>query len=96
MKLAKEIVEDMNARGPITKPKNCVTGEEFEKWLYEDDAKPLVWKEVKGIITPGGDACWECPNCKARHVYGVENTNTFQNKCIKCGVDILYPWQAKS
>ena len=34
-KFANEIVDDMNKRGNIDVPENCITGEEFEKWLRE-------------------------------------------------------------
>ncbi len=39
IKYADQIVEEINKRGPITIPKGCVTGEEFEKWLYEKSDK---------------------------------------------------------
>ena len=39
IKYADQIVKEINKRGPITIPKGCVTGEEFEKWLYEKSDK---------------------------------------------------------
>ena len=39
IKYADQIVEEIDKRGPITIPKGCVTGEEFEKWLYEKSDK---------------------------------------------------------
>lgn len=35
IKFARQIVEEMNSRGPISVPDGCVTGEEYEEWLYE-------------------------------------------------------------
>ena len=39
IKYADQIVKEINKRGPVTIPKGCVTGEEFEKWLYEKSDK---------------------------------------------------------
>ena len=35
IKLAEDIVKEMEERGTITVPQGCVTGEDFEEWLYE-------------------------------------------------------------
>lgn len=35
IKFAVEIVEDIKKRGNIEVPEGYVTGESFEKWLYE-------------------------------------------------------------
>ena len=44
IKYADQIVKEINKRGPITIPKGCVTGEEFEKWLYEESNKNFINK----------------------------------------------------
>lgn len=35
IKFAEDIVKEINERGTISVPENCMTGEEYEKWLYE-------------------------------------------------------------
>ncbi len=35
-KFFKQIIKEMDERGPIQVPNGYVTGEEFEKWLMED------------------------------------------------------------
>lgn len=35
MKFATEIVKEIKKRGNVNVSKGCVTGESFEKWLYE-------------------------------------------------------------
>ena len=37
IKFAKDIVNDIKARGEISVPSGYVTGESFEKWLYAKD-----------------------------------------------------------
>ena len=37
IRYASEIIKEIVQRGPIEIPKGCVTGEEFEQWLMEDD-----------------------------------------------------------
>ncbi len=63
-KFADQIVKEMDERGAPIVPDNCVTGEEFEEWLYESplqekiaNAKPSTWltdgltqEEVKQAI----------------------------------------------
>ena len=39
IKFAKDIVKEIEARGSIKVPDNCVTGETFEKWLCEEKNK---------------------------------------------------------
>lgn len=39
IKYAEDIVKEINERSTVKNPDNCVTGEEFEKWLYEEDVK---------------------------------------------------------
>ena len=52
------------------------------------------WKRsTKGYMTPGGDPVWECPNCGAEHVYGIETQGNYKNKCDKCGIKLEYPWE---
>ena len=36
IKFADEIAKEVKERGQIKIPDNCVTGEEFEKWLYDE------------------------------------------------------------
>lgn len=36
IKLAEDIVKEMEERGVITVPQGCVTGEDFEEWLCEE------------------------------------------------------------
>ena len=36
IKFAEDIVKEMEERGDITVPQDCVTGEDFEEWLYEE------------------------------------------------------------
>jgi hypothetical protein len=36
VKMAKDIIKDIENRGKISVPDGYVTGEAFEKWLYED------------------------------------------------------------
>lgn len=54
-----------------------------------------VWIKVHGYCTPGGDPVWECPHCKAKHVYGVENHDK-QEICENCGQRNYYPWEVKN
>lgn len=54
------------------------------------------WKELKGVITPGGDPAYICPVChnkKSIHLYGVENTENYTHKCCVCHRKLLYPWE---
>lgn len=37
IKYADEIVKEIEERDTITIPDDCVTGEEFEKWMYENE-----------------------------------------------------------
>jgi len=37
IKFADEIVKEMRERGDICVPNGSITGEDFEKWLYEED-----------------------------------------------------------
>lgn len=39
IKYADEIVKEIEQRGVIKIPNGNVSGEEFEKWLYEEDTK---------------------------------------------------------
>ena len=53
----------------------------------------MFWKKINGIVTPGGEAMYECPNCqdvKSRHLYGVETPNPL-DKCPVCGEKLEYP-----
>ena len=37
IKFAEDIVKEMDERGAISVPENCMTGEEYEKWLYKEN-----------------------------------------------------------
>ena len=37
IKFANEIVKEMEERGLIQMPENSINGEEYEKWLYEEE-----------------------------------------------------------
>ncbi len=49
IKFANEIIEEIEARGEIIIPEGCVTGEEYEAWLYEEP-----------LLILGQDGCFEC------------------------------------
>ena len=56
------------------------------------------WKDVKDVVTPGGDPAWICPVCgdKSResyHVYGIECPENKLNRCPHCGEMLKYPWE---
>ena len=56
------------------------------------------WKDVKDVITPGGDPAWICPVCgdesqESYHVYGVECPENKLNRCPHCGEMLKYPWE---
>lgn len=36
IKFAKQIIEEMDSRGPISVPDGCVTCEEHEEWMKQD------------------------------------------------------------
>lgn len=53
----------------------------------------MEWVKLKGVVTPGGEPCYECPKCKdkeSRHLYGVEFPKPLY-KCPVCGTDLEYP-----
>ena len=53
-----------------------------------------VWIVTKGVLTPGGDPLWHCPNCgKGTHLYGIESPEGHKTKCPDCGVSLIYPYQ---
>lgn len=65
---------------------NCTACESYNK----DGV--LLWQHVHGVLTPGGDPAWVCPNCGGgQHVYGVENINHPVKVCPNCGVSLKYP-----
>ncbi len=41
IKFADQIVKEMDARGQVIVPDNCVTGEAFEEWLYGEEPKEV-------------------------------------------------------
>lgn len=52
IKLAKEIIEEIKERGPISIPKGYVTGEAFEKWLYGNDCDGKMKTYCINVILP--------------------------------------------
>ena len=55
-----------------------------------------IWKKsTKNYITPGGDPIYECPECGYMHVYGVEHINNYKSICLRCGLDLRYPWETE-
>ena len=46
IKFAKDIIEQINARGPITVSDDCVTGEAFERWLINNKSSKVVGVEI--------------------------------------------------
>lgn len=38
IQFAKDIVKQIEERGPITVSEDCVTGEAFERWLIEENS----------------------------------------------------------
>lgn len=53
-----------------------------------------LWEKVFGVVTPGGDPCWRCPEChKGDHVMGVETTYNYTTECPNCGAILNYPWE---
>lgn len=59
------------------------------------------WKEVKGVVTPGGDAAWICPVCgdkgkESYHVYGIEHLKNKLDHCPCCGERLKYPWEKEN
>ena len=42
IKYAKEIIKDIESRGSISVPDDCVTGEEYEKWMRENTPLTIV------------------------------------------------------
>lgn len=39
IKTAEDIIREIEQRGTIHVPDNCVTGESFEEWLYEEEKR---------------------------------------------------------
>ena len=47
IKLAEDIVKEMEERGTITVPQGCVTGEDFEEWLCEEVVNQIRNRKIK-------------------------------------------------
>lgn len=48
------------------------------------------WEHVLGVITPGGDPCYRCSNCKGTFVFGIEQKIKIPpDKCPKCGIKMI-------
>lgn len=56
IKMAKDIIKDIENKGQISVPEGCVTGEAFEKWLYEDNDKI-----IKALAACSEFECCNCP-----------------------------------
>lgn len=55
-----------------------------------------IWKELKGIVTPGGDPYWICPVCAGDgHVMGIETLDNSHYECAECKTKLIYPWEDK-
>jgi hypothetical protein len=46
MRYANEIANEIEKRGPVTIPEGCMTGEEFDMWLYGNEDDYAVGKNV--------------------------------------------------
>lgn len=49
IKTGEQIINEINQRGPIQVPKGYVIGEEFEKWLYEENDIFSLENEVNNL-----------------------------------------------
>lgn len=52
------------------------------------------WQKVYGYRTTGGDAVYQCPNCREMHGYG-SYQNVRHEYCTNCGQRNLYPWEVE-
>lgn len=50
------------------------------------------WQNVYGYHTIGGDAVYQCPNCREMHGYGLYQSIKHEY-CTNCGQRNLYPWE---
>lgn len=58
-------------------------------------SKNLVWEQVKGAMTPGGDPLYICPVCKSKksmHINGIEMPRHL-DKCPACKTKLKYPYE---
>lgn len=52
------------------------------------------WVKVPGVLTPGGDPCWNCLACgQDEHIFGIETPEGQHEVCRNCGAINVYPWQ---
>lgn len=52
IRFASEIIKEIKGRGPIVASATSTNGEEYEKWLYEeDDVEPALMIKEKVIST---------------------------------------------
>lgn len=54
IKYADEIIKDIKERGEIKVPDDCVTGEEYENWLYNESVKGNTL-----FSNPYDDSLWD-------------------------------------
>ena len=66
IKMAKDIIKDIENRGQISVPDGYITGEAFEKWLYEDNEKLAI---VYGDDYVCSDYNKETGTCKSSGKY---------------------------
>ena len=50
IKFATDIINEIKARGSINVPQGYITGEAFEKWLYQDDIFIVDTTSTHGIV----------------------------------------------
>lgn len=58
----------------------------------------MFWERLSGVITPGGDPVYICPNChdkKSQHINGIE-TRKIMHECPNCGVKLKYEYEEKN
>lgn len=82
IKYADDIIKEINNRGTIQIPENSATGEEFEKWLYEDNMDDKEIKSEEHMI----DARTKCKYCEGGQPLVTGNTND-------AGIVIIYPYK---
>lgn len=52
IRYASEIIKEIKSRGPIITSVTCANGEEFEKWLYDEDDIDAVFVVKERMISP--------------------------------------------
>lgn len=52
IRYANEIIEEIKSRGPIITSGTSANGDEFEKWLYEEEVTEAVFVVKEKVISP--------------------------------------------